>query len=239
MEAKIKLELNLKEISAKNINYYQQLIGSLLFLVLIIRADIYFAVIKLAKFASNLSNTYFLAIKQVFRYLKSITYLSIIYSKGNPSYIQGYTDADYAGDQLEAKSITGYLLFIAGGVFIWKSKLQFIIAQNTTEAETVAINTYRKELAFIKILLMELGLFKQSKLLLYCDNNGAILLAKNPVFHERTKHIKIKYYYIRQLINEGIIDLIFVPTKEQKADGLTKPLPNVGHKAFIAGLGLK
>jgi len=86
---------------------------------------------------------------------------------------------------------------------------------------------------------MELGLFKQSKLPLYCDNNSAILLAKNPVFHECIKYIKIKYYYIRQLINESIIDLIFVPTKEQKADGLTKPLPNVGHKAFIAGLGLK
>ena len=64
-------------------------------------------------------------------------------------------------------------------------------------------------------------------------------MAKNPVFHEHTKYIKIKYYYIRQLINKGIIDLIFVPIKEQKADGLTKPLPNVGHKAFIAGLGLK
>ena len=86
---------------------------------------------------------------------------------------------------------------------------------------------------------MELGLFRQSKLPLYCNNNGAILLAKNPVFHERTKHIKIKYYYIRQLINEGIIDLIFVPTKEQKVDGFTKPLPNIEHKVFIAGLGLK
>jgi len=97
---------------------------------------------------------------------------------------------------------------------MWKSKLQSIIAQSTTEAETVTINIYGKELAFIKILLIELGFFKQSKLPLYCDNNGAILLAKNPVFYERIKYIKIKYYYIRQLINEGIIDLIFIPTKE-------------------------
>jgi hypothetical protein len=239
MEAKTKLEPNPKQASAEDINYYQQLIGSLLFLALAVRADICFAVIKLARFASNPSETHFLAIKRIFRYLKGTAYLGIVYSKGDPSYIQGYADADYAGDQLEAKSTTGYLLFIAGGVFMWKSKLQSIIAQSTTEAETVAINACGKELAFIKILLMELGLFRQSKLPLYCDNNGAILLAKNPIFHERTKHIKIKYYYIRQLINEGIIDLIFIPTKEQKADGLTKPLPNVGHQAFIAGLGLK
>jgi len=64
-------------------------------------------------------------------------------------------------------------------------------------------------------------------------------LIKNPVFYKYIKYIKIKYYYIKQLINEGIIDLIFVPIKKQKANGLTKPLPNVGHKAFIAGLGLK
>jgi hypothetical protein len=72
---------------------------------------------------------------------------------------------------------------------------------------------------------------------LYCDNSGAILLAKNPIFHERTKYIKIKSYYIKQLINEGIIDLIFVPTKEQKADGLTKPLASGPHQAFIKHLG--
>ena len=64
-------------------------------------------------------------------------------------------------------------------------------------------------------------------------------MAKNPVFHKCIKYIKIKYYYIKQLINEGIIDFIFVLTKEQKVDGFTKPFPNVGHKAFIAGLGLK
>jgi hypothetical protein len=72
---------------------------------------------------------------------------------------------------------------------------------------------------------------------LYYNNSGAILLAKNLVFHKRIKYIKIKYYYIRQLINEGIIDLIFVPTKEQKADGLIKPLASGPHQVFIKHLG--
>jgi hypothetical protein len=84
---------------------------------------------------------------------------------------------------------------------------------------------------------MELGLFRQSKLPLYCDNNGAILLAKNPIFHERTKYIKIKYYYIKQLINEGIIDFIFVPINEQKVDGFTKLLTNGPYQTFIKYLG--
>jgi hypothetical protein len=97
---------------------------------------------------------------------------------------------------------------------MWKSKLQFIITQSTTEAETIAINACGKELVFIKILLIKLDLFKQSKLPLYCDNNGVILLAKNFIFHEHTKYIKIKYYYIRQLINKNIINLIFVFIKK-------------------------
>jgi len=214
IKTKIKLESNSKQINAENINYYQQLIDSLLFLALAIRIDICFVVIKLTRFASNPNNIHFLAIKRIFRYLKGTAYLGIVYNKNNPNYIQKYVNVDYVGDQLEAKNTIGYLLFITGGIFMWKSKLQFIITQSIIEAETVAINTYGKELAFIKILLMELGFFRQSKLPLYCDNNGAILLAKNPVFHERIKYIKIKYYYIRQLINEGIIDLIFVSIKK-------------------------
>jgi len=87
IETKIKLEFNPKQVNVENINYYQQLIGSLLFLVLTIRADIYFVVIKLARFASNFNNIYFLTIKQIFRYLKNIAYLGIVYSKGNLNYI--------------------------------------------------------------------------------------------------------------------------------------------------------
>jgi hypothetical protein len=84
---------------------------------------------------------------------------------------------------------------------------------------------------------MELGLYKRSKMPLYCDNSGAILLTKNLVFHEWIKYIKIKYYYIKQLINKNIIDFIFVPIKEQKANGLTKPLANGPHQVFIKYLG--
>ena len=90
---------------------------------------------------------------------------------------------------------------------------------------------------YIKQLLEELGQFKQEKFPIYTDNNGALLLANNPVFHERTKHIAIKYHYIRDLINKGIIHLIYIPTKDQKADGLTKPLARVKFKEFLTQLG--
>jgi hypothetical protein len=118
MNPKIKLKSNKEQITTENIKYYQQLIGFFLFLALIIRADICFTVIKLARFAFNFSKIYFGTIKRIFNYLKGIFNLGIIYNKYTNPYIQGYYNTDYAGDQLEAKSTSGYCLFIAGGLFI-------------------------------------------------------------------------------------------------------------------------
>jgi hypothetical protein len=127
---------------------------------------------------------------------------------------------------------------LAGGAICWKSKLQTIIAQSTTEAEYIAINAAAKEAVYIKQLLQELGQFNQIKLPLYTDNNGALLLAKNPVFHERTKHIAVKYHYIRDLISRGVIDLIYIPSKDQKSDGLTKPLDKIKFIEFLSQIGI-
>ena len=130
------------------------------------------------------------------------------------------------------------LIRLAGGPISWKSKLQTVVAQSTTEAEYIAINAASKEAVYIKALLQEIGQYKQAKFPVYTDNNGALLLAKNPVFHERTKHIAVKFHYIRELLNKGIIDLYYISTNEQKADGLTKPLDKIKFKAFIEQLGL-
>jgi hypothetical protein len=121
---------------------------------------------------------------------------------------------------------------------MWKSKLQSIVAQSSTESEYIAINTAAKELEFIRNILLELKIKIQKRFPLYTDNNGALLLANNLVFHERTKHIAVRYYYIRQLINNGLLDLIHIASKDQKADGLTKPLDISLFKAFIKQLGL-
>jgi hypothetical protein len=197
--------------------------------------------IKLARFASNLSQDHVQVIKRIFRYLKGTITLGIIYSSANQSlYLQGYCDADYAGDIASAKSITGYLFILASGLIIWKSKLQFIVVQNSTESEYIAINTAAKELEFIRNILSELKITikTQEKFPLYTDNNRALLLASNPVFHKKTKHIAVRYHYIRQLINNGLLDLIHIAFKDQKADSLTKPLDTGLFNAFVKQLGL-
>jgi hypothetical protein len=241
MDSKAKLEPNKGRAKASETHYFQMFIGSLLFLALACRPDITFAVIKLARFASNPSQDHVQAIKRVFRYLKGTVTLGIIYSSAyNSLYLQGYCDADYAGDLATAKSTTGYLFVLAGGPIMWKSKLQSIVAQSSTESEYIAINTAAKELEFIRNILWELkvNIKTQERFPLYTDNNGALLLASNPVFHERTKHILVRFHYIRELINKGLLDLIHMPSKDQKADGLTKPLDTSLFLSFVKHLGL-
>jgi hypothetical protein len=236
MDSKIKFEPNKLQASESDIKWFQGLIGSLLYITLATRVDIAFVVIKLARYASNPSNIHMSAGKRILRYLKGTIKYGITYFYNNSNkYIIGYTDSDYAGD-ITSKSTSGYIFFLANGPISWKSKLQTIIAQSTTEAEYIAINAATKEAIYIKALLEELGFYKQDKFPIYTDNNGALLLAKNPVFHERTKHIAVKYHYIRDLVEKGIIDLIYISTLDQKADGLTKALEKNKFKGFLQQL---
>ena len=214
MDSNIKLEPNKEQANKDNIKLFQMLIGSLLYIMLGTRADISFAVIKLARFATNPSNLHFTAVKRVYKYLKGTINYGITYTKDSNHFISGYCDADYAGDILSAKSTTSYIILLAGGIISQKSKLQSIITQSTTKAKYIAINTVIKEAIYIRALLEELGYYKQNKFPIYTDNNSALLLAKNPIFHERTKHIAVKYHYIRDLIIKGIINLNYIPSKD-------------------------
>ena len=243
LDSKLKLEPNKETATIEQIKWFQGLIGALLYLTLSTRVDIAYAVIKLSRYAINPSNIHISVLKRILRYLKATINYSITYSSynnpdNNPNnnYITGYTDSDYAGDINTSKSTNGYIFYLANGPISWKSKLQTIIVQNTTKAEYMAINAATKEAVYIKVLLEELGHYNQQKFPIYTDNNGALLLAKNPVFHERTKHIAVKYHYIKDLIDQDIIDLIYINTINQKADGLTKALDKAKFKGFLKHL---
>ena len=161
LKANIKLEPNKGIAKETEIIWFQAIIGCLLYLAIITRPDIAFSVILLARFSSNPSLEHINAVNNVFNYLSKTVNLGIIYTKdSNNNYISGYCDADYAGDIASAKSTSGYIFYIANGPITWKSKLQTIIAQSTTEAEYIAINIAAKEAVYIKSLLKELGLYK-------------------------------------------------------------------------------
>jgi len=136
------------------------------------------------------------------------------------------------------RSVTGYVFFAHGGPIVWTSRRQGCTALSTTEAEYIAGCEASKEAIWITRLLKELKLEGKQTVPLYCDNQSAIRLAKNPEFHQRTKHIDVKYHFIREQIEKGVISLEFVGTEDQLADLFTKPLEGVRFQNLRERIGM-
>ena len=151
--------------------------------------------------------------------------------------LEGFTDADMARDMDTRKSTTGYLYTFAGATVSWVSRLQRIVALSTTEAEYIATTEACKEMLWMQRFLGEIGI-KQDKYVLYCDSQSAIHLAKNPTFHSKTKHIDLRYHWIRHVLEEGHLSLEKIHTYRNPADMLTKILPRNKHELCRGMVGL-
>jgi hypothetical protein len=138
--------------------------------------------------------------------------------------LDGFTDADMVGDIDSKKSTSGYLITYSGGAVSWQSRLQKCVALSTTEAEYIAITEAAKELLWMKKFLQELGL-QQEKYVLYCDSQSAIHLSKNSTFHSRSKHIDVRYHWIRDALDEKLIHIEKIHTDDNGLDMMTKSLP--------------
>ncbi len=195
---------------------YKQAIGSLIYLVVSTRPDIAFAVSQLAKYASCPDSTHWTAFKHLLAYLKNTIHYKITYYTNDITNIVGYADASFACDPNDRTSISGYVFIINGGPVSWFSRKQGLTALSTVEAEYIALGEGIKENLFIQHLLTELQIKHQHKML--CDNQGAIAIARNPEKFSRTKHIEIKYHFLRQHVASGQIKLNYCPTEEMIAD---------------------
>ena len=136
--------------------------------------------------------------------------------------LQGFVDADYAGNIDTRKSLTGYLFTVFGGAVSWKA-VQSVVAFSTTEAEYMAMTEAVKEVIWLKGITEELAMYR-CKVVVYCDNQSVIHLAKNRSFHERSKHIDVRLHFVKDIIDAGEIGVGKVPTKDNPSDILTKSL---------------
>lgn len=206
---------------------YREAVGSLIFLSTVSRPDICFAVNQVSRFINNPNEKHWQAVKRILRYLKGTIDFVITYEKTNSVFkLVGYTDSDYAGCIETRKSTSGYIFMLGNAPITWSSQRQSVVALSTTEAEYIALALGAKEAMWLKSLLHELG-FDQRPVELNVDNQSAIKLAKNPEFHKRTKHIDIKFHFVRDMCSEGDIKIVYVDSKNQIADMLTKSLTSV------------
>jgi hypothetical protein len=163
------------------------------------------------------------ALQRPLRYLKATHIYRITYQKGD---LIGYTDADFGGSLVTegAYSTSGYVFKLAGGPVAWSSKKQGEIATSTTNAEYIRQYNAILHLQWLCTFLEETNLYRSPVTNLKADNQSAIALSRNPEFHKRTKHFNVKFHYQRAVLDSGEIDIQYILTKLQAADGLTKPL---------------
>ena len=215
---------------------YASAVGCLMYAMVCTRPDIAHAVGTVSRFLSNPGKEHWNAVKWILRYLRGTSTLKLCFGSNEPLLI-GYTDSDLAGDIDSRKSTSGYLITFAGGAVAWQSRLQKCIALSTTEAEFIAATEACKELLWMKKFVNELGSV-QKRYVLYCDSQSVIHLGKNPTFHGRSKHIDVKYHWIRDVLDSKLIELEKIHTDDNGADMFTKALPRAKFETccLVAGL---
>lgn len=202
---------------------YRRLVGSLQYLSLT-RPDISYAVNRLSQFMHKPTTEHWQAVKRVLRYLSGTLNHGIFLRKQASPTLHAYSDADWAGDSDDYVSTNAYIIYMGSNPISWTSKKQQGVARSSTEAEYRAVANTASELRWVCSLLTELGVPVPTVPTVYCDNIGATYLCANPVFHSRMKHIAIDYHFVRGQIQQGVLRVVHVSTKDQLADGLTKPL---------------
>ncbi|PKU78648.1 Retrovirus-related Pol polyprotein from transposon TNT 1-94 [Dendrobium catenatum] len=215
---------------------YRRLAGSLQYLS-ITRPDIAFATNQACQHMHQPTTQDFQALKRLLRYIKGTVSYGLPITTGDLT-LRTYTDADWASDSSDRKSISGFCTFLGPNLVSWTVKKQVTVAKSSTEAEYRSLSAATSDVIWLRRLVEELDLPQSSPTPIYCDNTSAIAIARNPVFHARTKHIEIDYQFIRQHIKNGAISITHISSDAQIADILTKSFSiarfqNLRHKLTI------
>ncbi|GAU32111.1 hypothetical protein TSUD_357950 [Trifolium subterraneum] len=206
-----------------NPTQFKQIVGSLMYLTAT-RPDLMFAVHMIARFMEYPVETHMMAAKRILRYIRGTLELGVLYKRGNQTGLIAYSDSDYGGDVDDRKSTSGYVFMLGSGAISWSSRKQPIVTLSTTEAEFIAATHCVCQGIWLKRILESMGLKQQRCLDVFCDNISTIKLSKNPVLHGRSKHIDIRFHFLRNLSYDGTIEMKHCTSQNQIADIMTKAL---------------
>ena len=236
---------------------YQSAVGSLMYAMLGTRPDLAYAVSVVSRYSSNPTETHRMAVKRIFRCIKGTLTLQLTF-RGPFIPLNGNTDADWAGDHDTRRSTSGYVFNVGSGAINWSSKRQPTVALSSCEAEYMGQTQATKEAMWLSSLLDQINppeapgthsmqqmtqsaninlaclptSFSFGAVIIHCNNQGAVALAKNPQAHARSKHIDIQWHYQREKIEDKTVEFRYVPIEDQVADGLTKALSKDKFIAF-------
>ncbi|KAJ9557666.1 hypothetical protein OSB04_012280 [Centaurea solstitialis] len=215
---------------------YRAIIGSLVYLTTS-RPDIMFPTCFCARFQANSKESHMMAVKHILRYLKGTPNRGLWYPKKSGFELVAFSDADHGGCQLDRKSTSGHVQFLGDKLVSWGSKKQYCVSTSTTEAEYVAAASCCSQVLWMRTQLHNYG-YNFNHIPIYCDSESAIAITCNSVQHTRTKHIDIRYHFIKDHVERGMIELYFVNTEYQLADLFTKPLDEKRFNFLISKLGM-
>ncbi|XP_058198509.1 secreted RxLR effector protein 161-like [Rhododendron vialii] len=212
------------------------MIGSLLYLTAS-HPDILFNVGVCARYQSDSKESHLIAVKRIIRYVTGTSTLGLWYPKGTNVDLAAFFDVDWAGSADDRKRTSSGCFNLGNCLVAWHSKKQNCVSLSTAEEEYIAARSCCTQLLWMKQMLQDYGL-SQGVMTVFCDKTSAINISKNLVQHSRTKHIDIRHHFIRDLVEDGVVALEFIPTQGQKADIFTKPLDSLRFVYLRKSLGL-
>ncbi|MEM7375839.1 MAG: Ty1/Copia family ribonuclease HI, partial [Bacteroidota bacterium] len=229
----VSIKMKKNEKGAIEPSKYRSLVGKALYLNKISRPDISNQVRELSQHFDNPGEDQWKQLLQLISYLKATREMGLVMKvEDNDSEscrIECFVDSDFATDTESRRSTTGYLVFVDGALVSWKSKRQGSVTLSSTEAEYVALSQVACEMKFVHSLLSEMGIKVDTPMIVHEDNQGAIFLAKNEALGQRTKHIDTRYHFTRELIQLGLLNVVYIKSEENMADTMTK---NLNEKLF-------
>src|SRR5260221_6275038 len=218
---------------------YQSMLGSLMYAAIRMRPDIMFAIHYLSQHSIALGEEHLMAMKHVYQYLNGTPDLGLIYYRNRLNEdLMGFADSDWAGDPNSWRSVSGYAFMFCRAIISWSAKKQPTIALSSTEAKYMAMTHAGKEAIFLEHLYGNVGISILVLIFLLIDNQSTIALAENPIFHARSKHIKVCHHWVHEKIEDSMIQLDYIPMADQIVDIFTKPLNSEKFQKFCDALGL-
>ncbi|SGY41602.1 BQ5605_C003g02531 [Microbotryum silenes-dioicae] len=222
----------------KDVHLYQSMVGALQYTAQMVRPDIAAAVRSAAQCLAGPTENDMLAVKRIFRYLVGTVDFGLCYRPDASTIITVYSDASWANEFANRRSVGAYVSLLGGAAISWQSKQQTLVAASTTESEILAASSATKEALWLRQVAKDMRIEQPSATVIYEDNQATIEIANNPAHHARTKHFDVVHHFVRERVTLGDVKLVYCPTDSMMADVLAKGLGPIKFAAHRKAMGM-